>query len=510
MDLQPVVLSGGAGTRLWPLSREYYPKQILRPTAERSLLQATLERLEGLSGEGVQADPRPLLVCNEEHRFLVAEQVRELGLAPRRLILEPVGRNTAPALTLAALAAREGGRDPVLLVLPADHVVRDAPAFREAARRAARAAAAGALVTFGVVPTAPETGYGYLRLGEAAGEGLHRVAAFVEKPDAATARAYLEQGGHLWNSGMFVMRASVWLEALGRCRPDILEACRRAHAGGAEDLDFFRVEAEAFGACPADSVDYAVMERLAGPGGEPPVLVVPLEAGWTDVGSWAALWEAFRDEGDPQGNLAQGDVRLHDCRRTLCIARDRLVVGVGLEDLVVVETADAVLVMPRRRAQEVKQVVEGLRLDDRPERLFHRTVYRPWGHYENLDDGRADEGNAFLVKRIRVEPGAALSLQRHRHRAEHWVVLRGRARVTLGPDRGALEVLELGPNESVDIPRGYVHRLENPGEEPLEIVEVQTGPIIDEGDIERLQDVYGRAAGAGAGSEGGPGRAGAG
>ncbi len=493
IDLQPVILSGGSGTRLWPLSREHHPKQILRPFGEDSLLQATLRRLEGLGDGGLAVERRPLVVCNEEHRFLVAEQVRELGLEPLRLILEPAGRNTAPALTLAALAAQEGGRDPVLLVLPADHVVRDVAAFQEAARRAARSAAAGALVTFGVVPSAPETGYGYLRVGEAAGtEGLRRVAAFVEKPDAATARSYLEQGGYLWNSGMFVLRASIWLEALERCRPEILAACRRAYQGGRSDRDFFRVDPEAFAACPEDSVDYAVMERLAGRGDGPPLLVTPLEAGWTDVGSWAAFWEAAREEADEAGNVVQGDVQLHDCRGTLCVARHRLVAGVGLEGLVVVETADAVLVMPRHRAQEVKRVVEQLRRDGRGERLFHRRVYRPWGYYENLDEGESAGAERFLVKRIQVKPGAALSLQRHRERAEHWVVLRGRARVTLGDRLEALEVMELGPNESVDIPLGHIHRLENPGAEPLELIEVQTGPRIAEEDIERFEDVYGR------------------
>jgi mannose-1-phosphate guanylyltransferase/mannose-6-phosphate isomerase len=480
--VQPVVLSGGSGTRLWPLSREHYPKQLLSFAGERSLLQETVLR----AGQGALKAAPPLIVCNEEHRFLVAEQVRELGQAPVGIILEPAGRNTAPALTLAALSLESRGQDPVMLVMPADHVIRDGEVFAAAVGDAAARAAAGELVTFGIIPTAPETGYGYIKIGEpigAKGKGVSsplRLEAFVEKPDLATAQAYVDGGAHLWNSGMFVIRASVWLRALGAFRPDILAACRRAMSGGQADRDFYRIDKAAFEACPSDSIDYAVMEKVAGSHEDFQAAVVPLAAGWSDVGAWSAIWEV--GEADADGNVSRGDVLLYGTRNSLLFAEHRLVAGVGLEDMVVVETADAVMVAPRSRAQEVKQIVERLRDGNRSERLTHRRVYRPWGTYEGID-----AGDRFQVKRIVVKPGASLSLQMHHHRAEHWVVVCGTARVTRGK-----EVFLLAENQSTYIPIGETHRLENPGTIPLEIIEVQSGSYLGEDDIVRIEDVYGR------------------
>ncbi len=474
MSLIHVVLSGGSGTRLWPLSRAHYPKQLIPLLGERSLLQDTLMRLHGM-----ETTAPPIVVCNENHRFMVAEQLRLLGLAEGRILLEPVGRNTAPALTLAALAAQEGGGDPVLLATPADHVIQEVDAFREALGYGLTHAQGGAVVTFGVVPDHPETGYGYIQRGEPL-EGVgYRLVAFKEKPDQLTAESYLAAGDYYWNSGMFMMRASVWLEQLARYRPEILEACRRAWAAGRSDGDFCRVDAEAFAACPEDSIDYAVMEPLA-VSGEGKAVVVPLDAGWSDVGSWDALWAVGgRDEED---NLTRGDVLTYASRGNLVFAEHRLVGTVGVEDLIVVETADAVLVAHKDKVQEVKALVDRLKARQRPEVLEHRRVYRPWGSYESIDSG-----HRFQVKRIVVKPGASLSLQMHHHRAEHWIVVRGTARVT----RGEEEFL-LSENESTYIPLGVVHRLENPGTIPLEIIEVQSGSYLGEDDIVRFEDRYGR------------------
>ncbi len=480
MLIQPVVLSGGSGTRLWPLSREKYPKQLLSFVGQDSLLQATLRRLEGI--QGATCAP-PLVVCNDEYRFVVAEQLRLMGLQGR-IVLEPTGRNTAPALTLAALAAQAGGEDPVLLVMPADHVVTEVAEFQDCVHRAARLAQAGSVVTFGITPDRPETGYGYIQAGAAVDEGgACAIARFVEKPDRATAEDYLRQGGYSWNSGVFVLRASVWLNALRLCRPDILEACEAAWHKGASDLSFVRVDAEAFAACPSDSIDYAVMERLAGAqavAGLPQGVVLPLSAGWSDVGAWDALWQILPK--DASGNVTQGRVMLQDCADTLAYSSGRLLACVGVQGLVVVETPDAVLVVDQRHTQDVKKIVDRLKREGCAEGMLHRKVYRPWGWYDGVD-----AGERFQVKRIMVKPGGKLSLQMHHHRAEHWVVVRGTARVTKGD-----EAFLLTENQSTYIPLGVTHRLENPGHVDLEMIEVQSGSYLGEDDIVRLGDVYGR------------------
>lgn len=475
-DILPVVLSGGSGTRLWPLSREKYPKQLLPLVGEQSMLQATVARLDGIEGLC-----EPLLVCNEEHRFVVAEQLRLLGKQGKAL-LEPFGRNTAPALTLAALWAQQQGSDPVMVVMPADHVILDAATFRTTVTQAVALAATGMAVTFGITPDCPETGYGYIQQGAALGGGAaFELARFVEKPDRETAQAYLDAGDFLWNSGLFVMRASTWLAALEHCRADILGACRLALQGGSEDGDFIRVDSAAFAQCPSDSIDYAVMERLTGGGdGLPKSAVIPLSAGWSDVGAWDALWKVLPKCGE--GNAWRGDVLLEGCRNTLAISESRLVACVGLSDLVVVETDDAVLVAHHDATQDVKKIVDRLKKDGRPVAQWHRKVYRPWGWYDGVDSGER-----FQVKRIGVKPGAALSLQMHHHRAEHWIVVSGTARVTKGD-----EVFLVSENQSTYIPLGVKHRLENPGIVPLEMIEVQSGSYLGEDDIVRFEDTYGR------------------
>jgi mannose-1-phosphate guanylyltransferase / mannose-6-phosphate isomerase len=474
----PVVLSGGSGTRLWPLSREKYPKQLLPLVGEQSMLQATVLRLAGLADMAP-----PLLVCNEEHRFVVAEQVRTLGLEGT-VLLEPFGRNTAPALALAALWATRAGDDPVLVVMPADHDIADGEAFREVVGRAVALAATGVAVTFGITPDCAETGYGYIQRGAALGDGsaAFGLARFVEKPDRETAEAYLVSGEYLWNSGIFVMRASVWLSALEVCRPDILAACRNALAGSKSDGDFVRVDVEAFKSCPADSIDYAVMERLTGGSAAlPKAAVIPLAAGWSDVGAWDALWKVLPKCGE--GNATRGDVLLENCRNTLAFSERRLVACVGVRDLVVVETDDAVLVVHHAATQDVKKVVDRLKADQRSVAQWHRKVYRPWGWYDGVDCGER-----FQVKRIGVKPGGALSLQMHHHRAEHWVVVSGTARVTRGE-----EVFLVSENQSTYIPLGVKHRLENPGIVTLEMIEVQSGSYLGEDDIVRFEDTYGRS-----------------
>ncbi|PKO88743.1 MAG: mannose-1-phosphate guanylyltransferase/mannose-6-phosphate isomerase [Betaproteobacteria bacterium HGW-Betaproteobacteria-12] len=473
----PVVLSGGSGTRLWPLSREKYPKQLLPLVGEQSMLQATVARLDGIDGLG-----EPLLVCNEEHRFVVAEQLRVLGKNGKAL-LEPFGRNTAPALTLAALWAEQQGGDPVLVVMPADHVILDAATFRAAVTHAVGLAEAGMAVTFGITPDCPETGYGYIQQGRAlsAGGAAFELARFVEKPNRETAQAYLDAGDFLWNSGIFVMRASTWLAALAHCRADILAACRLALQGGSEDGDFIRVDPAAFGKCPSDSIDYAVMEHLTGTvAGLPKSAVIPLAAGWSDVGAWDALWKVLPK--CDEGNAWRGDVMLEGCRNTLAISENRLVACVGLSNLVVVETDDAVLVAHHDATQDVKKIVDRLKADGRSVAQWHRKVYRPWGWYDGVD-----AGERFQVKRIGVKPGAALSLQMHHHRAEHWIVVSGTARVTKGD-----EVFLVSENQSTYIPLGVKHRLENPGIVPLEMIEVQSGSYLGEDDIVRFEDTYGR------------------
>ncbi|MBI4997529.1 MAG: mannose-1-phosphate guanylyltransferase/mannose-6-phosphate isomerase [Rhodocyclales bacterium] len=477
MQLLPVILSGGSGTRLWPLSREQYPKQLLPLVGADSLLQATVRRLDGLTEV---ADP--LLVCNEEHRFVVAEQVRLLG-RKGSVLLEPVGRNTAPALTLAALWALDRGSDPVLVVMPADHVILDGDAFRTAVGRAATLAEAGQAVTFGITPDCPETGYGYIQQGKRVDgdAAAFALARFVEKPDRATAQAYLDSGDYLWNSGIFVMKASVWKSAIGLCRPDILAACGKSLAGATIDGDFVRVAKQEFAACPSDSIDYAVMERItAGVAGLPKAAVIPLAAGWSDVGAWDSLWQVLPK--DAAGNAFRGDVMLHETSGTLAFSESRLVACVGVCDLVVVETPDAVLVAHKDRTQDVKKIAERLKRESRSEAQLHRKVERPWGSYDGVD-----AGERFQVKRIVVKPGASLSLQMHHHRAEHWIVVRGTAKVTRGE-----ETLLVTENQSTFIPLGTRHRLENPGKVPLEMIEVQSGSYLGEDDIVRFEDHYGR------------------
>jgi mannose-1-phosphate guanylyltransferase/mannose-6-phosphate isomerase len=463
---------------LWPASRESYPKQLLPLTGERSLFQETMTRLEGFSST---IDPRPLVVSNEEYRFIIAEQFRQIGVKETCILLEPVGRNTAPAVTLAALEAAVAGEDPVLLVMPADHVIGDRAAFQHAVAEGARQAENGALVCFGVVPERAEIGYGYIRAGDAvSGNGARELAEFVEKPDAQTAARYVASGAYFWNSGIFMFRASVWLAALAHFRPDIDRACRDAYAGHVKDVDFLRMERAAFEACPSDSIDYAVMEKLRTAPQLGQGVIVPLAAGWSDVGAWDALWTVLPH--DANGNVTRGDAFLHDSHETLVYASHRLVAAVGCEDMVVVETADAVLVAPKNRAQDVKKVVERLKAEGRSHGRHHRKVFRPWGWYDSIDGGER-----FQVKRIVVNPGASLSLQLHHHRAEHWIVVRGTAEVQCGE-----KTFILSENESTFIPLGVRHRLSNPGCLPLEMIEVQSGSYLGEDDIVRFEDVYGR------------------
>ncbi len=467
--LLPVIMAGGSGTRLWPLSREGYPKQFLALEGEKTMLQETIARLSGLT------DAKPLVISNEAHRFLVAEQLRQVDALGGNILLEPVGRNTAPAIALAALQAVRACDDPLLLVLAADHVIRDGEAFRAAIRVALPQAESGALVTFGIVATRPETGYGYIRKGSAVGEGAFQVAEFVEKPDRATAESHLASGDHVWNSGLFLFRASRYVAELGQHRPDILQACQAAMATPRVDMDFLRVDEAAFRACPEDSIDYAVMEKTDR------AVVVPMNAGWSDVGAFASLWDVLPK--DAAGNASRGDVMLQDCTNSLVFAENGLVAAVGLRDAVVVQTKDAVLVAPKDRAQEVKQIVARLKAEGRTEHQLHREVYRPWGKYDSVD-----AGTRYQVKRITVKPGAKLSVQMHHHRAEHWIVVSGTARVTLdGVERLLTE------NQSIYLPVGAVHALENPGKLPLELIEVQVGGYLGEDDIVRFEDRYGRA-----------------
>jgi len=473
--LVPVILCGGTGTRLWPLSRASYPKQYwaLAGSDDTTLLQQTQQRLEGLP----QLAP-PLLVCNEDHRFIVAEQMRQIGVDPAAILLEPVGRNTAPAIAVAALQATARGEDPLLLVLAADHVIRDGAAFRAAITAGRPAAAAGRLVTFGIVPTAPETGYGYIEaaLPFAAAGPLEPVpiARFVEKPDRATAEQFFASGRFTWNSGMFLFKASAILAELERLTPELVSACRAALEQDSADLDFLRLEQESFASCPSLAIDVAVMERTALGS------VLPLEAGWSDVGSWSALWDT--GERDASGNVLRGRVISEGSRNCYLRSEHRLVVGLGVDDLVVVETDDAVLVAHRDRAQDVKTIVNQLEAAGASEGKAHRRIYRPWGHYDGVV-----EGERWQVKKILVKPGASLSLQMHHHRAEHWVVVKGTAVVEKD---GHQELV--GENQSTYIPLGSKHRLSNPGKIAVEMIEVQSGPYLGEDDIVRFDDVYGR------------------
>jgi mannose-1-phosphate guanylyltransferase/mannose-6-phosphate isomerase len=471
--LIPVILSGGSGTRLWPLSRELYPKQLLPLVGKGTMLQETLARVAGVEGVGA-----PVVVCNESHRFLVAEQILEAGIKPQAIVLEPVGRNTAPAVAVAAMAAvadlpKGNDNDPLLLILPADHVIRDVKAFRSALEVGRKAAAEGKLVTFGVVPNKPETGYGYIKRVNGAGPA-YAIDRFVEKPDLATAKSYVESKEYFWNSGMFLFRASAVLNELRELAPKIYEACAQAVTAAKRDLDFTRLPTKEFSACPSDSFDYAVMEKTK------LGVVVPLDAGWSDVGSWSALHEAIPADGD--GNVVLGDVLTADSRGNYLHSTSRLVAAVGLTDHVVVETKDAVLVAPKNRVQDVKELVNQLKKQGRYETSLHREVFRPWGSYDSIDNGQR-----FQVKRLSVKPGASMSLQLHHHRAEHWIVVSGTARITRGD-----EVFLLEENQSTYIPLGTKHRIENPGKIPLHIIEVQSGGYLGEDDIVRFEDRYGR------------------
>ena len=472
--LVPVILSGGAGTRLWPLSRELYPKQLLPLVGEHTMLQETVLRLSGLN-----AAP-PVVVCNEAHRFLVAEQLRLINAPAQAIVLEPAGRNTAPAIALAAHAALSAasaagtdGEGLLLLVLPADHVIRNAHAFRDAVQVAMSAARAGNLATFGVVPHAPETGYGYIHRGAADGAAW-RIEHFVEKPERARAEEFVASGEYYWNSGMFVFGARRYLEELQRLAPDIAMACERAYNAAQRDLDFTRIDATAFATCRSESIDYAVMEKTSA------AVVVPLDAGWSDVGSWSSLHDAC--DKDAEGNVRKGDVLSIDTHDCYLYAGSRMLATVGLRDHVVVETKDAVLVAPRSRVQDVKALVARIKASGRSEHLLHREVFRPWGSYDSLENGER-----FQVKRLIVRPGGVLSLQLHHHRAEHWVVVSGTARITRGE-----EVFLLEENQSTYIPIGVRHRIENPGKIPVHIIEVQSGGYLGEDDIVRFDDRYGR------------------
>jgi mannose-1-phosphate guanylyltransferase/mannose-6-phosphate isomerase len=470
MKLYPVILSGGSGSRLWPLSREYFPKPLLPLVSEKTLLQETACRLDSLPDVG-----DAVYVCNEEHRFLLAEQIAQLGKTPATIILEPAGRNTAPALTLAALYLLKRDPDAMMVVMPADHVMKEPLQFVAAVGQGSDNAEQGALVTFGIVPESPETGYGYIKRDTPVeGSTAYTVARFVEKPDRQTAERYVSEGDYYWNSGIFLMRADRWLDEISQYRPDILGSCREAMSTGTQDRDFFRVNKQKFHECPSDSIDYAVMEKTDR------AVVVPISAGWSDIGAWSALWDICPHDHD--GNVIQGDVLVEDTRNSFLVAQHRCLATVGLDNVVVVETADAVLVASKDKAQDVKAIVSRLKGSGREECKVHRKVYRPWGSYEGID-----AGSRFQVKRLSVKPGAQLSLQLHHHRAEHWVVVKGTARVTCGD-----KVFVLHENASTYIPIGEKHRLENPGNIPLEVIEIQSGSYLGEDDIVRFEDVYDR------------------
>lgn len=478
----PVILCGGSGTRLWPLSRAGFPKQFLVLSGTTSLFQQAVERVNKLGAQDIGLG-QTLVVTNEEHRFLALEQLREIKSLQATLLLEPVGRDTAPAITLAALQATEGGQDPILVVTPADQMVQNDLAFTAALQQSIRAAAAGGVVILGITPDKPETGYGYIQhSGSVGAHGEYAVAQFAEKPSLEVAKTYLAGGQHTWNSGMFVLKASTWLKALQQFRPDMLAAAQAAWAGKTVDASFVRPNKEAFAQVPSESIDYAVMEKC--PDSNIPLHMVPLDAGWSDLGAWDAVWQVNQDgQQDDQGNVTQGDTLLADTHNTFVHASSRLVGTVGVSNLIIVETADAVLVADRTQSQNVKKLVQQLEQRNRDELTLHRKVHRPWGWYDIID-----EGALFKVKRIQVKPGASLSLQKHYHRAEHWIVVKGTAEITNGD-----KVLMLSENQSTYIPVGEVHRLANPGSIPLEIIEVQSGGYLGEDDIVRFEDTYGRS-----------------
>ena len=464
----PVILSGGAGTRLWPLSREMYPKQLLALTSKQTMLQDTAARLAKIAGAVA-----PIVVCNEAHRFTVAEQMRAIAIQPSAILLEPSGRNTAPAVALAALQALKIDADAMLVVAPADHVIRDVPKFAQAADVAVSLAQHDKLVTFGIVAHAPETGYGYIRRGEGPGPA-YPVAQFIEKPPLDLAVQFVATGDYYWNSGMFVFKASRYLAELGKYAPDILEVCSAAFAAAKADLDFVRIDKAEFIKCRGESIDYAVMEKTKD------ALVLPLDVGWSDVGSWSSLFDALPS--DEEGNVLQGDVLTHDTHDCYVHSTSRLIAAVGMEDHIIVETKDAILVAPKDRVQDVKDLVAQIKKSGRSESSLHREVFRPWGSYDSIDSGER-----FQVKRLSVKPGGVLSLQMHHHRAEHWIVVQGAARITRND-----ETFLLAENESTYIPVGATHRIENPGKVPLHIIEVQSGSYLGEDDIVRFEDNYGR------------------
>lgn len=479
----PTILCGGSGTRLWPLSRDHYPKQLLNLVGKRTLLQSTVLRMSGFQGD-YRIDDTPIIICNEDHRFLVVQQVRQVMEQKACIILEPVGRNTAPALTVAALQATEDAKDPLLLVMPADHVIEDQKEFHNAVNKGSAAAGASSIITFGITPSYPETGYGYIYASPADDQtsAVLSINSFVEKPDRQKAQQYLEDGRYYWNSGMFLLRASVWLQAMACFQPEMLAACKTAYEKSLSDSDFKRIDRGAFTLCPSDSIDYAVMERITASNSQPiQGAMVPLNAGWSDVGAWDAVLSITPK--DSNGNAALGDVILEDAHNSLIYASSRLVTCAGIDKLVVVETPDAVLVAGRDSVQDVKKIVAGIKNQGRSETVEHRKVHRPWGWYDSVDCGEQ-----FQVKRIFVNPGAVLSLQLHNHRAEHWVVVQGTAKVTRGE-----EIILLTENQSVFIPRGCKHRVANTGDIPLEIIEVQYGSYLGEDDIVRFEDIYGRS-----------------
>lgn len=466
-SISPIIMCGGSGTRLWPLSRAQFPKQFLPLINDTSLLQDTLARLP-------IKHQAPVFICNEDHRFLVAEQVKQVKCVGATILLEPEGKNTAPAVAIAALNALKNNDDALLLVLAADHVIKDIQEFHQAIDIASVAAAQGKLVTFGVVPTHAETGYGYIKQGKKNSGGTYQVAKFVEKPNINTAQSYVESGNYLWNSGMFLFKASRYLEELAKFRPDILGACQEAMGKVAADLDFIRPDRDAFLQCDNVSIDYAVMEKTDD------AVVVPLDAGWSDIGSYSALWEIGQQ--DLQHNVLKGDVIAHDTRNSYLHSQNKLIATLGVDNLVVIDTPDAVLVADKNKVQNVEGIVNELKVLQRPETKLHREVYRPWGKYDLVD-----QGERFQVKRITVNPGARLSVQTHQHRAEHWVIVSGIAEVTLNG-----EIIILKENQSTYIPIGAVHALENPGLLPLEMIEVQSGSYLGEDDIVRFEDKYGR------------------
>ena len=477
-QIVPVILCGGSGTRLWPLSRAGFPKQFLVLSGTTSLFQQAIQRVNGLGADDILVGDT-LIVTGEEHRFLALDQLREMPEVAATLLLEPVGRNTAPALTFAALQAVKDGEDPILVVTPADQTVKNSAAFTDAVQRSVRAAANGSIVILGITPDKPETGYGYIKGQTDVGiYGEHSVDKFTEKPDIVTASAYLESAGYFWNSGMFVLRASVWLAALAQFRPDILQATVRSCDVVSSDLPFVRPDKTLFTNILSESIDYAVMEHC--PGSNVDIKMITLDAGWNDLGSWEAVWQVGESDGD--GNVTRGDTILADTKNTFVHSSSRLVSAVGVDNLVIIETADAILIADKSQSQHVKKIVNQLFKDNRQEDDLHRKVHRPWGWYDSID-----EGDRFKVKRIQVKPGGSLSLQKHAHRAEHWVVIKGTAEIANGE-----EVLTLTENQSTYIPPGTLHRLSNPGDIPLEIIEVQSGSYVGEDDIERFKDDYGR------------------